>query len=81
MSFAPSENLRSGYSPKAFACKDQSHKSSWAVVVRHGNYSAFNGYHFTRSAYSLVRCASCGAHWRTRGAYVAGLPDAPEGTA
>jgi len=79
VSFAPGESLRSGYSSKAFACKDKAHRETWDVVVRCGNYSAFNGYHFTPSDYSLVRCTTCGSHWRTKAAYVAVLPDAPNG--
>jgi hypothetical protein len=68
-----------GYSPKAFACKDKAHMTDWEVVVRLGNYSAFNGYRFTPSEYSLVRCPRDGRHWRTKAGYVAVLPDAPEG--
>lgn len=59
-----------------YACTDKAHRESWAVVVRYGNYSAFNGYCFTPSAYSLVKCRACDAHWRTRAGYVAALPDA-----
>jgi hypothetical protein len=69
----------SHYQPQKLACTDKDHKPSWTVIVRNGNYSAFNGYRFTPSAYSLVKCRSCGAHWRTRAAYVAGLPGAPAG--
>lgn len=61
---------------QVLACADKGHKGSWVVVVRNGNYSAFNGYRFTPSAYSLVRCRADGMIWRTRAAYVAGLPDA-----
>jgi len=67
--------------PRKYACTDKAHKTTWDVVVRYGNYSAFNGYRFTPSDYSLVRCNTCGVHWRTRGAYVAELPDAPRGDA
>lgn len=40
------------------------------------NYSAFNGYHFTLSDYSEVRCTRHGCHgrWRTKAAYVDKLP-------
>jgi hypothetical protein len=65
-----------GYSPKDFACKDKDHKPRWVVIVRQANYSAFNGYRRTPSDYSLVKCRTCDRHWRTRAAYVAGLPDA-----
>jgi hypothetical protein len=47
----------------------------WYVIVREGNYSAFNGYHFTHSDYSSVRCDACGAHWRTKADYVLRLKD------
>lgn len=40
------------------------------VVTWHGNYSAFNGYHFTPSDYSELRCKTCGASWRTKARYV-----------
>lgn len=30
------------------------------------------------SVYSAVRCPVCSATWRTKAAYVAALPDAPE---
>lgn len=50
------------------------------VTTREGNYSAFNGYRFTPSDYSAVRCfvAGCGHVWRTKADYVDSLPDAPE---
>jgi hypothetical protein len=47
------------------------------VIARNGNRSAFNGYHWTPSKWSAVRCTSCRAIWRTLAAYVATLPDAP----
>lgn len=46
------------------------------VLQRKGNRSAFNGYRWTPSAYSAVRCTSCGACWRTKAAYVDSAPDA-----
>ena len=49
------------------------------VWARNGNRSAFNGYRWTPSAYSLVVCdmqhAGCGGLTRTKAAYVAALPD------
>jgi hypothetical protein len=51
------------------------HRASWRVVQRHGNASAFSGYHWTSSAYSGVRCLACGRFWRTKAAYVETLPD------
>ena len=54
------------------------HRAAWVVVHRKCNYSAFSGYHFTPSDYSLVRCGTCGRRWRTRAAHVDDLPDARE---
>ena len=48
---------------------------NWVVIVRKGNYSAFNGYRFTPSEYSEVYCRSSGALGRTRAKYVDELPD------
>ena len=47
----------------------------WVVVQRRCNYSAFNGYRYTWSRYSLVRCTGCEALWRTKAGYVGRLPD------
>lgn len=58
------------------ACRDESHRPSWRVEIRQANYSAFNGYHRTPSAYSQVRCTKCGRAWRTKAAYVDTTPDA-----
>jgi hypothetical protein len=58
------------------------HRDSWAVVNRKCNFSAFNGYHWTYSDYSLVLCdpdlGGCGRRWRTKAAYVDDLPDQGE---
>jgi hypothetical protein len=48
---------------------------NWVVIVRKGNYSAFNGYRFTLSDYSEVYCKSCRALGRTKAKYVDELPD------
>lgn len=56
------------------ACKCQ--PRNLVVVQRKGNASAFNGYRWTPSAYSFIRCVSCGQGWRTKAAYVDALPDA-----
>jgi hypothetical protein len=61
--------------PGWLACQNPTHRPGWVVRVRRGNYSAFNGYRFTPSAYSLVRCPACPATWRTKAAYVTHLPD------
>ena len=52
-------------------------RTAWYVVERNCNYSAFNGYKWTWSPYSQVRCATCGRSWRTKAAYVRALPDTP----
>lgn len=49
-------------------------RDAWAVVHYHCNFSAFNGYHYTPSDYSLVQCGRCGARWRTKAKYVDSLP-------
>lgn len=49
------------------------------VTVRRANYSAFSGYHHTRSDYSEVRCVQCASRWRTKAAYVDRSPDFPRG--
>ena len=53
------------------------HREHWVVTQRHGNASAFNGYHWTPSDWSAVKCLAdgCGRVWRTRAAYVDDLPD------
>lgn len=51
------------------------------VVVQYKcNYSAFNGYHYTVSDYSEVRCVRPGCHgqWRTKAKYVDDLPKRSE---
>lgn len=48
----------------------------WRVTARRCNYSAFNGYHWTPSDYSEVRCSECLASWRTKAQYVDRLRDA-----
>ena len=49
---------------------------NWEVLQRNCNHSAFNGYHYTPSDYSTVRCKTCGAVGRTKADYVALLRDA-----
>lgn len=57
------------------ACRDKSHR--WVVTARECNYSAFNGYRRTPSAYSEVWCLDCshGGIWRTKAKFVRGLRD------
>lgn len=45
-------------------------RAGWYVVHYRCNYSAFSGYRHTSSDYSAVACRVCGAHWRTKAAYV-----------
>lgn len=54
----------------------RSHRDHWVVTVREGNFSAFNGGHFTPSDYSALRCNICGRCWRSKAGYVRHLPDA-----
>lgn len=42
----------------------------WVIVTFMGNYSAFNGYHYTSSDYSSIRCLRCQGTWRTKAKYV-----------
>lgn len=42
----------------------------WLILTYKANHSAFNGYHWTPSAYSALQCVNCQATWRTRAAYV-----------
>lgn len=64
-------NNRSGLCPK---CRSANLK----VAHRMHNHSAFNGYHYTRSAYSAIFCFCCGWNYRTKADYVAGLVDMTE---
>ena len=50
-------------------------RARWRVIQRRCNYSAFNGYRYTPSRYSLVHCRDCGALWRTTAKYVDQLED------
>jgi hypothetical protein len=45
-------------------------RKTWVVVHWRCNYSAFNGYRYTPSSYSLVACLVCDRSWRTKAAYV-----------
>lgn len=50
----------------------------WRVKQLRCNFSAFNGYRYCRSDYSLIECFECGAHWRTKAAYVDRLDFHPQ---
>lgn len=41
------------------------------------NHSAFNGYRWRRSDYSAIQCGSCSYVWRSKAAWIAGLPIIP----
>jgi len=45
----------------------------WLVWTYKSHHSAFNGYRWTSSDYSLVQCTHCGAFGRTKAAYVSQL--------
>jgi hypothetical protein len=55
------------------SCKSRRH---WRVTQYRCNHSAFNGYHYTPSDYSSLRCLRCGATWRTKARYVSAMPTA-----
>lgn len=59
---------------QGFACRDTTHKARWVVIHRRCNFSAFNGYRWTPSDYSLVGCTACGALWRTKAKFTDDLP-------
>jgi len=84
MSFHPTRERPTEYGQsrkereESLRCQRE-HRDHWVVVMREGNASAFNGYHWTPSDYSLVRCTVPGCQrpsWRTKAAYVRDLPDA-----
>lgn len=58
------------------ACKGTKEEKmkNWVVIDYKCNYSAFNGYKWTPSDYSRVHCPVCYRSWRTKAAYVDGLP-------
>jgi hypothetical protein len=55
-------------------CPECSH-GDLEVQHRQHNHSAFNGYRYTPSDYSEVRCKTCDWRWRTRAKYVSRLLD------
>jgi hypothetical protein len=62
------------------ACRQPHHKPYWRVVQRNCNHSAFNGYHWTPSDYSMIICMvqGCPGCWRSKGRFVADIPDAQD---
>ena len=64
----------------SFGCKcDERAKPirerNWRVIHRLCNYSAFSGYRWTPSDWSLIKCFTCGALGRTKAKYVERLRD------
>lgn len=47
-------------------------KKNWIILTYHGNYSHFESPkgEFHPSAYSTIKCESCGNIWRTKAGYV-----------
>lgn len=64
-----------GFPVQSITCRVEDHRPTWGVDVRYANYSTFNGGRRTPSAYSQVRCGTCGCVWRTKADYVSSLPD------
>lgn len=58
------------------ACRVRDGSHRHVVTDRNCNYSAFNGYRKTWSAYSLVKCVDTDTLWRTAAKYVDDLPNA-----
>ena len=50
-------------------------KRRWVVVRRRCNFSAFNGYKWRPSEYSLLHCRACKATGRTKARYVEDIRD------
>ena len=64
----------------SFSCHCEERKKAiaernWLVIDRNCNHSAFNGYRYEWSEYSLVHCRTCGALGRTKAEYVDSLKD------
>lgn len=70
--------MSQGEACKCAESKKPVSERAWDVTTRRANYSAFNGYHYTPSNYSAVRCKVCRASWRTNAKFVDRLPDAPK---
>lgn len=68
----------SAFMDQTKTCQERSRpvrERNWVVLQRLCNHSAFNGYHYTPSDYSTVRCMTCNAVGRTKADYVALLRD------
>lgn len=53
---------------------------NWRIIQYMCNRSAFNGYHYTPSDYSAIRCLKCHSIWRTKANYVESLKKQNENT-
>jgi len=67
-----------------FDCKCPERKKpvaarNWVIEQFRCNHSAFNGYHWTASDYSTVRCLECGCVGRTKAKFVDDLREAHPG--
>lgn len=51
-------------------------RANWVIVQYKCNHSAFNGWRYTPSAYSEIRCMKCRGLWRTKAKYVKTLKHA-----
>ena len=51
-------------------------QKNWIILTYHGNYSHFESPkgEFHPSAYSTIKCESCGNIWRTKAGYVGQPP-------
>lgn len=70
---AAEAHIRERAHAETMACM-AGHRAWWWCYQYRCNFSAFNGYHQTPSDYSGVKCEHCGRRWRTKAAYVEGLP-------
>lgn len=61
---------------KCICGRKKNDHSDLTVINYKCNYSAFNGYKYTPSDYSLVKCnrTGCNGMWRTKARYVDTLP-------
>jgi hypothetical protein len=59
-------------------CEHKPREEHFVVLDRMCNYSAFNGYAWTPSDYSSVKCLTCGCYTRTKASWVARCRDATE---
>lgn len=61
--------MSGGYICKCEEASKPIFERAWRVVQYRCNHSAFNGYHYTPSAYSAIVCDRCHSSWRTTAPY------------